>query len=308
MEAAKEHLLVHAICTANPSALETKPTPAPALGRRAKLQAQQQLQQQLQPTRHTASASASELPQPLLDLIVLLPPFLAVTPTSLPADSVALLLSNPPFSDFPALVPRLASLVSSTLHASAVHLARVANPSTNPSYVHRSVPALPAHAVSLAASVAERKASVARARVDAASALASLLQRHARALDLLVRALEAKHGPIARSLEFRAAEVALTAQKQAAEAEAALWRARRDVYPPEAVRALANYAAHLRDARGRLGEAIRSRKAELDAYGVGEGSDGKGKERTMREMARVYREMRRQVEDVRVDLERLGRA
>jgi hypothetical protein len=35
---------------------------------------------------------------------------------------------------------------------------------------------------------------------------------------------------------------------------------------------------------------------------------GGGKEKVMREMARVYRDMSRQVEEVRSDLERLGRA
>lgn len=60
-------------------------------------------------------------------------------------------------------------------------------------------------------------------------------------------------------------------------------------------------------------------RGELEGYGVDMGGDadghadgeererGVGKEKTMREMARVYREMGRQVDEVKADLERLGR-
>ncbi|KAL2019773.1 hypothetical protein VTK56DRAFT_9217 [Thermocarpiscus australiensis] len=306
LKAAKQHLLTHAISVANPQSLQTKHVPAPSLTRRTKPQPQQQ-----------APASAARLPEPLLDLLLLLPPLLT-TSSSLSPDSAALLLSNPPFSDFPTLLPQLATLISNTLHSSAVLLARVANPSTNPSYVHRSIPSLPTQAASLAAAVADRKAELNRARLAAATSLTSLLQQQTSVLSQLLRALEAKHGAIARSLEFRATEAALTAQRQQAEAETALWLARRDTYTPEAARALTNYARHLRDAKGRLVEGIRTLRAELEAYGVDAGEDRAGeeesmregvkgsKEKVMREMARVYRDMGRQVEDVRRDLERLG--
>jgi hypothetical protein len=249
----------------------------------------------------------------LIDLLLLLPPLLAGG-TELSPESTTLLLSSPPLSDLPTHLQQLATLVSSTLHHSAVHLARIANPSTNPSYVHRSIPAIPTHAASLAAAAADRKVELTRARLTAATELTALLQEQTTVLAQLLRALEAKHGPIARSLEFRASEAALTAQRQEAEAEAALWLARRDTYTPEAARALANYASHLRDAKGRLHEAIHTLRDELEAYGVDAGdgeTEGRGhggKEKVMREMARVYRDMGRQVDEVRGDLERLGRA
>lgn len=103
----------------------------------------------------------------------------------------------------------------------------------------------------------------------------------------------------------------LAAQKQAAEAEAAMWRVRRELYTPDVRRGLMAYARHLRDARGRLGEGVRARRGELVGYGgvdgEGEGGDA-GRERKMKEMARVKREMEKQLEEVRGDLERLGRA
>jgi hypothetical protein len=262
----------------------------------------------------------------LLDLLLLLPPLLTASPTDLSPESMAILLSSPPLSDFPSHVPQLAALASNTLHASAVHLARIANPSTNPSYVHRSIPSLPTHAASLSTAITNRKSELTRARLAAASELATLLHNQTTVLSQLLRALEAKHGPVARSLEFRATEAALTAQRQQAEAESALWLARRETYTPQAAQALRNYASHLRDARGRLNEAVHALRGTLEAYGVtvsdgdGNGDDdwkreqgggargGKDKEKVMREMARVYRDMGRQVEEVREDLERLGRA
>ncbi|KAH6622522.1 hypothetical protein F5144DRAFT_594864 [Chaetomium tenue] len=255
LHAAKQHLLTDAITNANPQALQVTHAPAPSLTRRPR------------PQQQTTTSTPAELPPALLDLLLLLPPLLNAQ-SDLTPESAALLLSSPPLSDFPTHLPQLARLVSTTLHTSAVHLARTANPSTNPSYVHRSIPALPTHAASLASSITDRKAELTRARLAAAAELTTLLQEQTAVLTQLLRALEAKHGPIARSLEFRAAEAALTAQRQEAEAETALWAARRDTYTPEAARALASYAGHLRDARGRLAEAVHTLRGELEAYGV----------------------------------------
>ncbi|KAK4454872.1 hypothetical protein QBC34DRAFT_433119 [Podospora aff. communis PSN243] len=287
LEAAKKHLLVQAISSVDPTPQETKP--APSLSRRAKPQ----------PPR----TQISDLPSPLLDLLLLLPPFLSHPPPPLDPPSTALLLNSPPFSSFPSLLPSLSTLLSTTLHTSAVHLARVANPATNPSFVHRTIPSLPDHLATLTTSITTRQDSLTRSRLAAATSLSALLHYHAQALALLLRSLEAKHGPIARSLEFRATEVSLTAQRQETEAQIALWNVRKETYTPEVAVALGNYVAHLKDAKARLGEAVRTLRAELDGYGVGGEREGR-----MREMARVKREMGRQVEDVRGDLERLGRA
>lgn len=220
-----------------------------------------------------------------------------------------LLLSNPPFSSLESLLPDLASLASSNLHSSAVLLARIANPTTNPSFLHRSIPSLPSHIEALASANKAEKTSLAKARLAAANALIELLEKHAQALALLVRALEAKHGGVARSLEFRAAETSLAAQHGEVDTETALWNARKDVYSPEISTALRNYARHLKDGQVRLREAVRTKEDQLEEYGVATGEGGgqgdKVKERTMREIARVYRDMRRQMDEVKGDLRRL---
>lgn len=261
-----------------------------------------------------------------MDLLMLLPPLMQLasepqassssSTTSLSAEDVEILLSSPPFTSLPEHLPRLAGLVSENLQSAARGLARVANPATNPSYLHRAVPGLPAQVAALQQSIVDTRTKLAAARHATATALLALLDQQAAALTGLIRTLEAKHGPVARSLELRAAEVALDAQTGEVDAQVTRAAAVRAVYPPDAAVALRNYASHLRDSKMRLEETIRERKALLQEYGIdvdaeeaGEGkkADSKGKARTMREMARVYREMGQQVEDVRSDLARLGR-
>ncbi|OLN86193.1 Uncharacterized protein CCHL11_04170 [Colletotrichum chlorophyti] len=292
--AAKDHLLINAISNTAPP--EPKPvTKRTIAGTRPASQSDSTRQPQ-QPS----------LPEPLLDLLLLLPPLLT-SPEPLPDDSAAILLSNPPFTDFQSLLPNLGELVSSTLHASAVSLARIANPTTNPSFLHRTVPSLQTTYHNLEDDLRQAKYALAKERLRAAAGLTELLDKYAVALTLLVGALEAKHGVVARSLEFRAAATALEAQKAEADALAARDGVRKEVYSPEMVTALGNYAAHLKDAKMRLESTVVTLRAELEGYGVGiEGEEGK--EKTMREMARIKRQLEKQLEDAVKDLERLGHA
>ncbi|KAJ2967518.1 hypothetical protein NUW58_g10430 [Xylaria curta] len=104
-----------------------------------------------------------------------------------------------------------------------------------------------------------------------------------------------------------------------------LWETRHLAYPPQARTALTHYRQHLQDAGRRLEDAIRVREVELAEYGVDvdkrssrDGlaagrSRGRGrrstvdenKERTMREMARVWREMETRLQEIQGDLNRL---
>lgn len=129
---------------------------------------------------------------------------------------------------------------------------------------------------------------------------------------------------------------ALEAQHYALASHALLSHAVDMIYPPDARTALATYQRHLSGARMRVTDASVVRVAELRDYGVvavasaaaaadGDedggrrgragardrtGSLGGGdeaKERTMREIARVYREMEGRMREVKRDLKRLGR-
>lgn len=285
MKTAKRHLLTRSIATATPP----EPKPAPRNISRAR--------------SNTQPAASATLPEPLLDLLLILPPLLD-SEHALSPESTALLLSTPPLSDLETLLPELTSLVSSTLQASALDLARISHPSTNPSYLHRHIASLSQSHSDLRAAAASAQQSLTTARLSTLTALVDLLQTYSQCNVLLTRSLEAKHGVVARSLELRAADISTQAQRAAIDAEQTMWSLRRDVYPPRVVAALRNYTAHLKDARIRASERIRGLNAELAEYGV-DIQGGEGKEKVMREMARVYRDMGRQMGDVKGDLRRL---
>lgn len=278
LQAAKVHILTEALSTATPPEVKSyKPG---------------------MPSQPKPSDS-------LLNLLVLLPSLLD-TENPLPPSTISLLLASPPLSELEALLPELTAIVSSSIHTSALSLTRIAHPTTNPSYLHRHVSSLPRHVAGLQDEHRDMQLTLANARLRTLATLISLLESHVRVLAALVRTLETKHGVVARNLELRAAEAAARAQRTEADAEQALAGMMSQVYTPDAVRALKNYAAHLRDAKIRTEERIRGVKAELSDYGVGvEG--GEGKEKMMREMGRVYRQMGRQIQETKGDLDRLQR-
>ncbi|KAI0880163.1 uncharacterized protein GGS22DRAFT_98782 [Annulohypoxylon maeteangense] len=305
LKATKQHLLRRAIIAATTSPKQQQQ------------QQQQQLPQQsqhrrtrsMQQTQQSRTSSLASAPTPeILDLLLLLSPLIS-NASNMPASSLTLLLSRPPFSNINTHFPALVTTLSGTLSRQAGTLARVLNPHTNPSYVHRSVPTLATSTTALQISLSNSSHALSRSRQRATHDLTRHLSRHTQVLAALIRILESKHGPSARSAELRAADAGLETQTWALAAEALLWDVRRAVYPPEARRALTNYRRHLGDARMRLTDAIRVREAELEDYGVAviEGYEGdENKERTMREMARVWREMESRLDEVRGDLDRLG--
>lgn len=249
------------------------------------------------------------LPEPLLDLLFLLPSLLAHPPDP---ETTALLLSTPPFSTLPALLPDLALLTSRSLHTTALSLSRIQNPTTNPSFLHRTIPALAQNLGTLTSTtqaLSTKTIPASRQSVTSTS-LIPLLQAHTQALVRLIHALEAKLSSPQRDILLRAEMLPLTAEESSLRAQIDLARLEKEVvYTPEVRAALENYARHLRDARARVETRSRDVGVMLAGYGVGVGGrkgDGE-KEAVFREMGRVYGEMRRGVEEVEGDLERLRR-
>ncbi|KAI0966119.1 hypothetical protein F4678DRAFT_466909 [Xylaria arbuscula] len=294
--------------------------------RRPKSRLQPPSQPQTQPPQQ---ANNNQLPPDLLQLVLLIPAFLNNAST-LPAESVSLLLTSPPFTQLPALFPSLIALISTRLTTQAKTLARVLSPSTNPSYIHRVIPSLPSIANTLISDHTTSKTELSRARLAATTSLTRYLSLHTQALALVLRALEAKHDTAATSSELRAAQASQEAQNWFIASEALLWETRYMIYPPEARAALVHYRQHLRDAGRRLEDGSRVREAELADYGVEVDNNNRrdsliagvqgrlprgrarratmadeNKERTMREMARVWREMEGRLREIQGDLHRL---
>ncbi|XWX00955.1 hypothetical protein V2A60_008980 [Cordyceps javanica] len=290
LRAARQHLLERAIATASP-ADQTRSAP----GSRAP----------------SGSHAARDFPQTdhsesLLDLLLILPPLLDAS-ASIPTESAALLLSSRPLSELTTLAPALAALVSANLHAAALDLTRLTHPSSSlPSTLQRHIPALENDYASLRDQLAAARGGLLAARLRTVSALTQLLHMHAETLARLVRCLEVKHGPVAQSLELRAAEVALLARKAESEAAQTLAGLQEQAYSPEVVSALQTYGAHLRDAKMRGAERVRNLQRELKEYGVDtDDASGSAKEKMMQEMAKAHEEIGRQVDEVTLDLERL---
>lgn len=256
-----------------------------------------------------------QLPPELVDLLLLITPFLESCQT-LQHHELELLLSSPPFSDFPSLLPQLTPIISSHLSAQARGLARVLFPTTNPSFIHRAIPQILPTTQTLLSSVSSNRSTLTSKRLLTTSNLVTYLDHHTKALALLLQALEAKHGPAAESSTSRASEASLEAQTWAAALNLLLWETRAHVYPPEAQTALKNYSRHLRDAQMQLSNKLRTRELELGEYGVAispeEGGHGIGRadearEQRFREMARVWREMEKRMKEIDGDLKRLDR-
>ncbi|OAA76362.1 hypothetical protein LEL_06046 [Akanthomyces lecanii RCEF 1005] len=289
LKATRQHLLERAIATVSP-AEQTRQAP----GSRA-------------PSGSYTSRDSTyaEHSESLLDLLLILPPLLDSN-SSISPESAALLLTSKPLSELTTLAPALAELVSTNLHASALDLTRLSHPSSNPASVQRHIPALENDYASLRDQLGAARAKLLTSRLRAVSALTQLLHMYAEILARLVRCLEAKHGPVAQSLDLRAAEVALLAQKTESEAAQTLVGLQDEVYSPEVVSALRTYGAHLRDAKMRGAERVRNMQRELKEYGI-DADDGGGsaKEKMMREMAKAHEEIGRQVDEVKLDLERL---
>ncbi|KJZ72021.1 hypothetical protein HIM_08582 [Hirsutella minnesotensis 3608] len=252
LQTVKNDILAWAIETASPP--EPKPHPG-------SLPARSQ--------QHGRNAKVRESPDPLLDLLFILPPLLeAEAPLS--EDSAALILDSPPLSDLHTLLPDLAAMVSSNLHSTVMGLARIAHPTTNPSYLHRHITSLPQDYTDLAGEVKAARQDLTAGRLRALAGLTELLRYHTHSLVHLVRSLEAKHGVIARSLELRAADVSLQAQRTETEAAHAARTVEREIYTPQTVAALRAYASQLRDGKLRISEHVHSLQAELEDYGVDE--------------------------------------
>ncbi|KAL5606977.1 hypothetical protein BROUX41_003344 [Berkeleyomyces rouxiae] len=288
---ARQHLLSHAVTGALSQEPNSQPWDTTTSARR---------------DPKAAISTSQSLPNDALDLLLLLPSIIT-PPEPLSAETTSLLLSSPPFSDLASILPLCTPLISANLEASALDLARVAHPDTAPSHLQRSISNLPATVASLQASLSQQKSELAKARLSTCSNVVDVLEQRMQVLTQLVRALEAKHGAIARSAEHTAAELALQAQKAEAEASMALHKIHKEVYSQEVCSALTNYGRHLRDARIRLKEAIQARKMELAEYGVGvEGQEDK--EVRMREVAESYVDVSRKLDEVESDLERLNRS
>lgn len=126
------------------------------------------------------------------------------------------------------------------------------------------------------------------------------------AITQVIRILEQnKHGSISRFYRTKSEYLEMSAKQLELEIKEKAVKGEKMVYTEEVKNALENYVRNLRDGTERLRERRKDAEKILWGYGIGR-DDGKGdKERRMREIARVYGELVKEVGEVGRDVERL---
>jgi hypothetical protein len=264
------------------------------------------------PTTSTTSKSkapaktTATLPTELLELILLLSSRLSSAP--LPPSSKKLLEATTQWTSLPSHLPQIGSLLSSHLQTQALALARILTPTTNPSYLHRSIPKLHDSIKTLQSEITTKKRDLAIRRAGLVSKTTTLLGLYHLATTLVILILEQSvHGSVSRNVKAHAELLSLTAQSLNLQVKEKALRGEKMVYTEPVKSALHEYVRNLRDGRERLRERRKEAERVLWGYGVGrtEEEGGVEKERVMREIARVYGEMVKEVREVGRDVERL---
>ncbi|KAH8754739.1 hypothetical protein BGZ57DRAFT_910799 [Hyaloscypha finlandica] len=264
------------------------------------------------PTTNAASKSKpaaktpATLPTELLELILLLSARLTSTP--LPQSSIKLLEATPQWTSLHSYLPQIGSLVSAHLQTQALALARILTPTTNPSFLHRTIPKLHDSIKTLQAENAAKKRDLTARRAGLVSKTTTLLGLYHLATTLVILILEQSvHGSVSRHVKAHAELLSISAQSLQYQVKEKAMRGEKMVYTEQVKSALQEYVRNLRDGRERLRERKKGAERVLWGYGVGrtEEEGGAEKEKVMREIARVYGEMVRELREVGRDVEKL---
>ncbi|PQE27640.1 diphthamide biosynthesis protein [Rutstroemia sp. NJR-2017a BBW] len=254
-------------------------------------------------SRTSQAPSQKVLPPEVIELIILL-----TTQLSLPSiskQSITLLTSTPQYHTLQTHLPLISTLLSTHLHSSALSLARIQNPTTNPSFLHRHLPTLLPTTITLLTTNTNKAHSLTHSRVLLTNQTIHVLDLYHTLHRSIIQHLERqKHGPLSRHSVSKISHLSLSAQTLALELKERYLRGEKIIYDERTSAALGNYMRELKNGRERLKERERGLRRELWGYGVGREGDG-GKEKVMREIARVYAELKVEVEDVGRDVEKL---
>ncbi|GKZ79953.1 hypothetical protein AnigIFM56816_004162 [Aspergillus niger] len=141
------------------------------------------------------------------------------------------------------------------------------------------------------------------ARTRMAATAAEVLATRAAVLERTVMLLErAKHGAMARAAKAKADHLVAVAQGIEGKLNVTKLEILATIHTPEVVDALRSYYQHLRETRERLEERRAMALDELKSYEDSIDGAGRG---PMKELARQYGSLIQEVEDVRMEIERL---
>ncbi|KAG9233840.1 hypothetical protein BJ875DRAFT_425122 [Amylocarpus encephaloides] len=256
------------------------------------------------PSKAQPRPSPQPLPTKIIEIILLLTSRLSNP--NLPPSQIKLLESTPQWQSLETHLPYISTLLSTYLQSQASALTRILSPTTNPSYLHRSIPKLHHGITSLQSTISNKRLTLQTQRQALITLTTTLLQRYNYATTLTIQLLEtSKHGSLSLERHYltKMSHLALTVDKLSLDAREKSVKGSNMVYTPQVVAALTRYFENLRDGRERLKE--RKRDAERVLWGYGVGREEGEKEKVMREVARVYGELMREMRDVEKDVDRL---
>ncbi|RDL40279.1 Uncharacterized protein BP5553_00258 [Venustampulla echinocandica] len=258
-------------------------------------------------TKSQAKQPTRSLPPELVELILLLTSRLSSTP---PPSQLKLLEATPQWYSLSTYLPEIGAHVSAHLQTQALSLARIVSPSTNPSFLHRNIPKLTPTITSLQHSISTKKEDLHKQHALLAARTTSLLQTYQIATALTIQLLEtSKNGSLSLEKYYltKMNSLALEMQKIELDAREKALKGEKMVYTPDVANALGRYMENLRDGRERLKDRKRGAERVLWGYGIGRRQEegGREKERVMREIARVYGELLKEVEEAGRDVKRL---
>ncbi|KAF7866845.1 hypothetical protein EAF04_005686 [Stromatinia cepivora] len=247
---------------------------------------------------------AAELPDELIELIILLTAKLSLPSNSISKTDTTLLESTPTYHSLPTHLPQLSTLLSTNLHNTALSLSRILTPTTNSSFLHRQIPTLLPSVLTLQSSLTTQSHHLALSRTSVVNTTTQLLKLYHQATVLIIQLLErSKHGPLTRHTTTKISLLSLQSRTISYELQLKYLQGEKIIYDERTIEALQNYMRELRGGRERLKERVKLKERDLWGYGVGREDDRK--ERQMREIARVFGELRLEMEEVKRDVERL---
>lgn len=258
----------------------------------------------LDPSMTISKSANTALSEDLLEIITLLSLQLS---SPLPPSTVQTLSASHTLSILPEYIPNISELISRYLQNQAIFLVRLMHPTANASFLHRSIPKLENKVQTLQQSVASKKEALEKDRLKLISQACAVLTSYQTATALVIQMLEStKHSQHSRASKSHAEFVATTSVSELWKVRIMAAKAKGMVYNEETKDALRNYQIHLNDAQLRLEQKKRDVERVLWGYGIGrEGEEGARKVAVMKEVARVWVGVNREVEEMRRDLEKL---
>jgi len=255
-------------------------------------------------SKSSSTDKLQALPIELIELTLLLSAH--INAPRLESSSEALIQSTEHWQSLQYHLPQLSSLLSTHLQKRALLLARIISPSTNPSYLHRSVPKILPTIISLQSTIYVQKEELANRRNALVTSTLQILAQYQHATSLSISHLEQTiHGALSRHIKAKSEYLANQALSVSLLVDEKEIMAKKMIYTPDVQKALGNYIQHLRVEQERAREKERDSERILWGYGVARDDDGE-KERVMREIARMYGKLKTEIRSVERDVARLN--